>query len=39
MSVTPTASGVRLREFMPDAAVLSPPVPMTPRVTDRWVDL
>lgn len=28
-----TASGVRLREFMPDAAVLSPPVPVTPRVT------
>ena len=28
-----TATGVRLREFTPDAAVVSPPVPMQPRVT------
>ncbi|MBN8426547.1 MAG: hypothetical protein J0L65_03680 [Xanthomonadales bacterium] len=28
-----TATGVRLREFTPNAAVVSPPVPMQPRVT------
>lgn len=28
-----TATGVRLREFTPDASVLNPPVPMQPRVT------